>query len=109
MTEKFIMVNLEDKKAKELANVIGNDTSRKILDFLSNKNATETEISKELNLAASTVNYNMKHLLKSGLVETKDFFWSDKGNKVNVYKISNKRFICYNFDWSCCKLDYFYF
>jgi len=90
MTDKFIMVNLEDKNSKEIANVIANDTSRRILDYLSEHNASESEICKSLKLAPSTVNYNIKHLLKHSLIEVKDFFWSDKGNKVNVYTVSNK-------------------
>ncbi len=89
-TEKFIMVSLEEEKAKELANVISNDTSRKILDFLSEKDAAENDIAKELNLPASTVHYNIQNLLKHNLIEIKDFYWSEKGNKVNVYTVAKK-------------------
>lgn len=89
-TEKFIMVSLEDEKAKEIANVISNDTSRKILDFLSEKDAAENDIARELNLPASTVHYNIQHLLKHNLIEVKDFYWSEKGNKVNVYTVAKK-------------------
>jgi len=89
-TEKFIMVSLEDEEAKELANVISNDTSRKILNFLSDKDAAENDIARELNLAASTVHYNIQHLLKHNLIEIKDFYWSEKGNKVNVYTVAKK-------------------
>jgi len=63
--ESFMLVSLKESKAKKLAEVIGNDTCRKILDFLaSKKSATETEISKDLNIPISTVHYNLKHLLK---------------------------------------------
>lgn len=89
-TEKFIMVSLEEEKAKELANVISNDTSRKILDFLSEKDAAENDIVKELSLPASTVHYNIQNLLKHSLIEVKDFYWSEKGNKVNVYTVAKK-------------------
>lgn len=89
-TEKFIMVSLEEDKAKELANVISNDTSRKILDFLSEKDAAENDIAKELNIPASTVHYNVQLLLKHNLIEVKDFYWSEKGNKVNVYTVAKK-------------------
>jgi len=89
-TEKFIMVSLEDEKAKELANVISNDTSRKILDFLSETDAAENDIAKKLELPASTVHYNIRHLLKHDLIEIKDFYWSEKGNKVNIYRVAKK-------------------
>jgi len=90
MAEKYIMVSLEEEKAKDLANVISNKTSRKILDLLSDKGLSESDIAKELGVAASTINYNIKHLLKSGLIKVKDFYWSEKGNKVNVYEVSKK-------------------
>jgi hypothetical protein len=89
-SEKFIMVSLEDEKSKDLANVISNDTSRRILSYLSEKEASESDISKALGLPASTVHYNVQHMLKSNLIEVKDFYWSDKGNKVNVYTIAKK-------------------
>lgn len=84
------MVSLEDEKSKELANVISNDTSRRILSFLSEKEASESDIVKALSLPPSTVHYNVQHLLKNNLIEVKDFYWSDKGNKVNVYTIAKK-------------------
>lgn len=89
-TEKFILVSLEEDKAKELANVISNDTCRKILDFLSEKDAAENDITKELSIPASTVHYNIQNLLKHNLIEIKDFYWSEKGNKVNVYTVAKK-------------------
>lgn len=84
------MVDLENDSSKEIANVIANDTSRKILDYLSEHVASESDIAKALKLAPSTVHYNIKHLLKSNLIKVKEFFWSDKGNKVNTYTVSNK-------------------
>jgi DNA-binding transcriptional ArsR family regulator len=90
MSEKFILVSLEDEKAKEIANIVSNDTCRKILDYLGDKDTSETDLSKALSMPLSTVHYNMQNLLKHGLVEIKDFVWSDKGNKINVYKIAKK-------------------
>lgn len=90
MTEKFIMVDLENDSSKEIANIISNDTSRKILDYLSDHTASEGDIAKALKVAPSTVNYNIKQLLKNDLIKVKEFFWSAKGNKVNVYTVSNK-------------------
>ncbi|MCX6711415.1 MAG: winged helix-turn-helix domain-containing protein [Candidatus Woesearchaeota archaeon] len=90
MAEKFIMVSLEDEKAKKLAEVISNETSRKILNYLSENEDSESDIAKKLKVPASTVHYNIQHLMKSNLNEVKDFYWSDKGNKVNIYKVAKK-------------------
>ena len=92
MDEKFVLVSLDEKKAKDLAEVISNNTSRKILDFLSEKEATSIDISKKLGIAISTVEYNIKKLVESGLVEAKEFKWSPKGRQQDIYKIK-KRYI----------------
>ena len=89
--EKFILVSLEEEKAKQIANVISNSTSRKILDYLANKDeASESEVSKELNLPISTVHYNLQRLKKNNLVETKHFSYSDKGKKIEFYRVVKK-------------------
>ncbi len=93
MNEKYILVSLDDEKSKKLANIVSNDTCRKILDYLSEKDASETDISTALNIPLSTTHYNIQNLYSNGLVEIKDFFWSDKGNKINVYRIAKKYII----------------
>jgi|APFre7841882654_1041346.scaffolds.fasta_scaffold40370_2 DNA-binding transcriptional ArsR family regulator len=92
--ESFLLVSLKENKAKKLAEVIGNDTCRKILDFLAaKKSATETEISKQLSMPISTVHYNLRHLLENKLINADEFHYSEKGKEVNHYSLSNKLII----------------
>ena len=91
--ESFMLVSLEESKAKKLAQVISNDTSRKILDLLAKKDATETEISKELKVPLSTIHYNLKALTDAHLVKVKEFHYSQKGKEVNHYSLANKLII----------------
>src|SRR3989339_689756 len=93
VNEKFLMISLEEDKSKELAQIISNPTARKLLDFLSEKDYCESDIAKKLNLPISTVHYNIQALLKNNLVEEKDFVWSEKGKKVNLYGLANKLII----------------
>ncbi|MFH1637843.1 MAG: helix-turn-helix domain-containing protein [Candidatus Woesearchaeota archaeon] len=89
--ETFVMVSLEEEKSKEIAQVISNKTSRKILEYLGEKeHAHEAKIATDLKLPVSTVHYNIRHLLKSGLIEAKDFRWSEKGKKVELYTVARK-------------------
>ncbi|MEK6841273.1 MAG: helix-turn-helix domain-containing protein [Nanoarchaeota archaeon] len=89
--EKYILVSLEEEKAKQLANIISNATSRKILDYLSTKDeASETEIAKELNSPLSTIHYNLQQLKKNNLVEVKHFMYSNKGKRVEFYRVVKK-------------------
>ncbi|MBT3720924.1 helix-turn-helix transcriptional regulator [archaeon] len=89
--ESFLMVSLDEDKSKKLAQVLSNDTSRKILDLLSKKDLmTETQIAKELNIPLSTAHYNLNLLVKSDLVNDDQFTYSKKGKKINHYSLSNK-------------------
>ena len=90
-SEKYILVNLEDEKSKKIAESISNKTARKILDYLSNKEeAGAEEISKELKLPISTIDYNLKNLKKAGLIETKHFEWSQRGKRIILYSLARK-------------------
>lgn len=87
------MVSLNDKEAQCLSEVLGNKTCRKILDLLSEKELTGTDIAKELKIPLNTAGYNLKKLIDSRLIETESHFWSVKGKRIPVYKISNKSIV----------------
>ena len=88
------MLELDDEKLKILTDVLSNKTSKKILEYLADKEASEGEISNELKLPANTVNYNIKNLIEAGLIESsKNWMWSVKGKKVLKYKVANKKII----------------
>lgn len=88
------MLDLDDEKILNLSNVLSNKTCKKILEYLADKEASEAEISRDLNLPANTVNYNIRQLLNSGFIEkSKDFFWSVKGKRVLKYRIAKKSII----------------
>ncbi|PIZ82926.1 hypothetical protein COX97_02300 [Candidatus Pacearchaeota archaeon CG_4_10_14_0_2_um_filter_05_32_18] len=94
MAKKYIMLELDDEKLKILSDVLSNKTAKKILEYLADKEASEGEISSELNLPANTVNYNIKNLIEAGLIETgKNWKWSVKGKKILKYKVANKKII----------------
>ncbi len=89
--ESFLLVSLEEEKAKKLAQVLSNDTARKILDYLSKKDLiTETQIAKALKLPLSTVHYNLQHLVKTKLINDEHFTYSEKGKQISHYSLSNK-------------------
>jgi DNA-binding transcriptional ArsR family regulator len=92
--DPFLLVSLEENESKALAQVMSNDTARKILDYLSKKeSATETDIGKELKVPLSTVHYNLQALVKANLVKTEEFHYSEKGKEVNHYSLANKLII----------------
>lgn len=91
--EKFVLVSLQEDKAKKLAQVITNDSCRRILDYLADNEATESELANKLDLPISTVHYNLKQLVEGGLVIAEEFHYSKKGKEVLHYKLANKYII----------------
>ena len=91
--EKFLLVSLNESKAKELAQAVSNETCRKILEFLADNETTATELSKELDIPLPTVHYNIQLLQKAGLVASDEYHYSSKGKEVNHYKLANKYII----------------
>ncbi len=89
--DAFLLVSLEEDKAKKLASVIGNESCRKIIDYLAGKDdATETELAESLNIPISTVHYNVQLLQNSGLAVAEEFHYSKKGREVLHYKLANR-------------------
>ncbi|MCX8194400.1 MAG: helix-turn-helix domain-containing protein [Candidatus Pacearchaeota archaeon] len=94
MNKKYLLVSLEDARTKKLADVLSNKTCKRIIDVLSEKEATKTEISKILKAPLNTIEYNVNKLVDAGLIEkSKNYFWSAKGKKIEIYKISNKSIV----------------
>lgn len=84
------MVSLSDVKSKKLAQVLSNDTSRRILEYLADKDDTEQNISRALKIPISTVHYNLSALVKGGLVEADEYHYSSRGKEVKHYKLANQ-------------------
>jgi len=93
--DKFILMGLDDSRSKDIAEVLGNKTCKKIIDYLAEtKEASEKDISDALTIPINTVEYNLNKLIKTGLVEkTKNFFWSRKGKKIDMYKLAKKHIV----------------
>lgn len=91
--QSFLLVSLQEDKAKKLAQAVSNESCRKILDFLTEKEATESELAKKLNLPMPTVHYNLKQLVDARLVSADEFHYSKKGREVSHYRLANKYII----------------
>ncbi len=87
---QFLIIDLNESKTKKIAETITSDTSRSILNYLAEKEKTETDLAKELSLPLSTVHYHLQKLQSAGLVIVEEFHYSQKGKEVNHYKLANK-------------------
>ena len=89
----FLLVDLNEKKTGKLAKIITSDTSRNILNYLTEKEDSEQNIAQTLNMPISTVHYHLQKLQEAGLVKVEEFHYSKKGREVNHYKLVNKYII----------------
>ena len=46
-----------------------------------------------MSIPLPTAHYNTQQLLKANIIEIKDFLWSEKGKKIQLYQLSNKLII----------------
>ncbi len=91
MTEKYLLFSLDDEQSKKLGEVISNPSAKKIANFLADREASASEISSALDMPLNSVGYNIENLLDAGIVEkVSGFLWSEKGKKIEKYKIANK-------------------
>ena len=93
MGKNFLLLSMEDEKIKKISNVISNESCRKILDYLADKEATESELSAKLNIPISTVHYNLQQLMETGMIDAEEYHYSQKGKEVNHYRLANKYII----------------
>lgn len=93
--DNYLLVSLDDEKSKSIAEVIGNKTCKRIINYLvDTKEASQKDLSVKLKIPLNTVEYNIKKLLDAGFIrKTKNFFWSKKGKKIIMYELSKKSIV----------------
>lgn len=91
--EKEISISLGDKNLKGVSEVLGNKTAMRILDELAERDLSVGDLAVRLGMNLKTVDYNVRKLLKVGLVSQVDHFWSSRGKKVMVYRAANKKIV----------------
>ena len=95
MDDKNIMIPLDDTRAKYISEVIGNKSCKKILNYLAENEGSVSEIASGLKMPLNTIDYNIKKLIKSGLIKKSSHWWSVKGKKMPIYCVSDKRIVIY--------------
>ncbi len=93
VADKYLMIELDDERVESIAEAISNRTSKKILVLLAESELSESELSEKLGMPLSTIDYNVKKLVRAGLIEKTRTFWSSKGRKIPVYRTSSRKII----------------
>lgn len=93
MTKKYILFSLDEDKTGKLASILGNKTCKNILNALAEQELSETDISKKLRVPLNTVGYSVKNLKSVGLIEEKTHYFSLRGKRIPIYRVSNKEIL----------------
>jgi len=91
--DNSVLISLGDSRMKAVAEVLGNKSCVRILDLLGGEDLTVTDIASRLKMQLNTADYNVKKLVEAGLVEKASHWWSVKGRKMIVYRISNRKIV----------------
>ncbi|MBS3087369.1 helix-turn-helix domain-containing protein [Candidatus Pacearchaeota archaeon] len=90
---KEVLISLGDEGLKDVAEVLGSDSCVKILDLLALKDLAVSDIARELGMKLNTTDYNVKKLVKAGLIKKSGHWWSVKGKKMPVYQVVDRRIV----------------
>ncbi len=91
--ETTLNIDLNDPRSGDIAEILSNKTCRKILGLIAEQELTETDIASKLKIPLNTVDYNIKKLVKAGLIESTSHFWSVRGKKMPSYRVSERKII----------------
>ena len=84
-TEKVLILPL-NADSKKITQTLSNDTALKILELLAQQPMSATAISEELDLALTTIKYNLDALIESDLIKVNKTKWSKKGREIKIYE-----------------------
>ncbi|HIH73680.1 MAG: Transcription regulator, ArsR family protein [Thermococcales archaeon 44_46] len=87
---EFEIIDVGDEKAKELAQILTNETSLLILRLLQERTLSMSEIAKELGLPMSTVSYHLDKMTRVGLVEIAGKKYGKRLQEVKLYRAASK-------------------
>lgn len=84
-TEKVLILPL-NADSKKITQTLSNDTALKVLKLLAQRPMSATAISEELDLALTTIKYNLDALIESDLIKINKTKWSKKGREIKIYE-----------------------
>jgi DNA-binding transcriptional ArsR family regulator len=90
--DKFVVLSMSGE-SKDVAKALSNDTAISIMNKLAETRMSATELSKQLKIPISTVQYNLDLLKNVNLIVDTAYRYSEKGKKVLYYEPAKKLII----------------
>jgi predicted transcriptional regulator len=93
MTEPVLILEPGDERAQKIAKAMASQTANDILNFLSEGQKSQTEITERLNIPFTTAKYHVENLLDAGLIAVAATRYSVKGREVKYYALTDQLLI----------------
>jgi DNA-binding transcriptional ArsR family regulator len=90
MAEDIIILEPGDERAQKIGKAISSQTANDILQLLSEKPRTATDLTDTLHIPMSTIKYHLDNLIGAGLLEVTETRYSVKGREIKVYGVRNQ-------------------
>jgi len=92
--EDIEIISTEDDKIKLIGEIFSNDSSRKILNLVSNGNEmTANEIAQENNMSLTLTIHHLKRMQTAGMIKVSKTGISAKGQEMKYYVSTNQSFL----------------
>jgi len=93
MTDSVLILEPGDERAQKIAKAMASQTANDILNFLSEGQKSQTEITERLAIPFTTVKYHIENLLDAGLISVDATRYSVKGREIKYYALTNQLLI----------------
>lgn len=84
-SEKVLILPLSED-SKKITQILSNDKAMKVLEILTDKPMSATDVAEKLEMPLTTVKYNIDALVEVDLIKVKQTKWSKKGREIKIYE-----------------------
>ncbi|MDP2216713.1 MAG: helix-turn-helix domain-containing protein [Methanolobus sp.] len=72
--------------SKKITQILSNDKAMRVLEILTDKPMSATDMAEKLSMPLTTIKYNLDALVEVDLIKVKQTKWSKKGREIKIYE-----------------------
>jgi predicted transcriptional regulator len=84
-SEKVLILPLNEG-SKKITQILSNDKAMRVLEILTDKPMSATDVAEKLAMPLTTIKYNLDALVEVDLIKVKQTKWSKKGREIKIYE-----------------------
>lgn len=84
-SDKVLILPLSED-SKKITQALSNEKAMKVLEVLTDKAMSATDVAANLGMPLTTIKYNIDSLVEADLLKVKETKWSKKGREIKIYE-----------------------